>query len=180
MNATDSNRRLVLARLSKTEPTPFRLPPEAVDSAGLQRDLELLGLRKLRFEGQLIPVGRNDWRLEATFGATAVQPCAITLAPVTTRIDTKVLRRYSADFTAPTDAEAEMPEDDTLEPLPETVDLVELLTETLALALPDFPRADGAELGEAVFAEPGAEPLTEEAAKPFAGLATLKKSLEGE
>ncbi len=180
MNATDSNRRLVLARLAKTEPTPFRVAPEAVDLAALQRELDLLGLRKLRFEGQLIPEGRNDWRLEAMLGATAIQPCAITLAPVTTRIDTPVLRRYSADFVAPGDAEAEMPEDDSLEPLPESVDLVELLTEALALALPDFPRAAGAELGEAVFTEPGAKPLTEEGAKPFAGLAALKETLDKE
>ena len=69
-----------------------------------------------------------------------------------------------------------MPEDDSVEALPDYVDLMDVLGESLALALPDFPRADGARLGEAVFTESGAEPLSDEAVKPFAGLASLKKS----
>ena len=178
MNATNIPTRLVLSRLPTTEPTAFRVEPDPESLNGLARDLDLLGLRKVRFEGQLIPEGRNDWRLEAILGATAVQPCSITLAPVTTRIDTPVARRYSAAYVAPSETETEMPEDDSLEPLPDSVDLMAVLSESLVLALPDFPRAEGAELGEAVFAEPGTEPLTDQAVKPFAGLADLKKSLD--
>ena len=50
--------------------------------------------------------------------------------------------------------------------------------EALALALPDFPRAEGVELGPAVFTEPGATPMTDEAAKPLAGLADLRDRLK--
>ena len=178
MNATNLPTRLVLARLPKTEPTAFRVLPGPDALQHLAKELELLGLRKVRFEGNLIPESRNDWRLEATLGATAVQPCSVTLAPVTTRIDTPVERLYVADYSAPTESETEMPADDSLEPLPEVVDLMEILSESLALALPDFPRAEGVELGTAVFAEPGTPPLTDDAVKPFAGLAALKKSLE--
>ena len=49
----------------------------------------------------------------------------------------------------------------------------------LALALPLYPRAPGAELGQAVFAEPGTAPLKDEDLRPFAGLAGLKAKLEG-
>ena len=178
MNATETPSKIVLARLSTSEPTLFKLQPGPEDVARLKRELDLLDLRKVRLEGQLVAEGRRDWRLEAILGATAVQPCSVTLAPVTTRIDTPVTRRYLANFTPPSEAEAEMPEDDSTEPLPEAVDLLEVLAESLAIALPDFPRAEGAELGEAVYTESGAEPMTEEAAKPFAGLAALKKSLE--
>jgi hypothetical protein len=88
-----------------------------------------------------------------------VQPCVVTLAPVTTRIEEKVERRFRADLPEPAPgAEVEMPEDDALEPLPETLDLGRVLIEALALAVPEYPRADGASLGEAVFTEPGAEP----------------------
>jgi hypothetical protein len=53
-----------------------------------------------------------------------------------------------------------------------------VLAEALALALPDYPRAPGAELGQAVFAEPGIEPLRDEALRPFAGLAAFKDRLK--
>ncbi|SDI55474.1 YceD family protein [Aliiruegeria lutimaris] len=178
MNATDNPTRFVLARLQTGEPTPFRLVPEEAGLDRLKQELNLLGLRKVRLEGRFVPVGGRDWKLDAMLGATAVQPCSVTLAPVTTRIDTPVLRYYMADLSNPTESEAEMPEDDSIEPLPESVDLWDVLSEALAIALPDFPRAEGVELGESVFTEPGAEPLTEDAAKPFAGLAALKKKFE--
>ncbi len=47
----------------------------------------------------------------------------------------------------PTDDEAEMPEDDTAEPLPEVIDPGAVMFEALALALPDYPRAPKAETG---------------------------------
>lgn len=178
MNATDAPSPLRLSRLPTNEPTEFRLMPDAPELTSLAKNLDLLDLRKVRFEGRLTPEGRNDWRLEATLGATVVQPCSVTLAPVTTRIDVPVLRRYLANYVASEDAETEIPDDDSIEPLPVAVDLKAVLTESLALALPDFPRAEGAELGEAVFAAPDVTPLSDDDVKPFAGLADLKKRLE--
>ena len=151
-------------------PIPFALAPEAEDRARIAAHLGILGIRKLRFSGRLLPEGRQDWRLQAELGATVVQECVVTLAPVTTRIDEPVERRYLAEVTPPEAGEVEMPEDDTIEELPSTLDLVEVMAEALALALPPYPRAEGVELGEVVVTQPGAEPLTEERAKPFAGL----------
>ena len=135
-------------------------------------------MKKRRFSGRLVPDGKRDWRLEGTLGATVVQPCVVTLAPVSTRIDEEITRHYMADMPElPEGAEIEMPEDDTVEPLPETLDLGVVIAEALALALPPFPRAEGATLGEAVFTEPGATPMTDEAARPFASLAGLRDKL---
>ena len=52
------------------------------------------------------------------------------------------------------------------------------MTEALALALPPFPRAPGAALGDAVFSEPGKAAMHDRDTRPFAGLADLRKSLE--
>ncbi|NNK79430.1 MAG: DUF177 domain-containing protein, partial [Litoreibacter sp.] len=49
--------------------------------------------------------------------------------------------------------------------------------EALSLALPAYPRAEGAELGETVFSEPGTDPMSDEDAKPFAALAALKNKM---
>lgn len=170
---------LVLARLSRAAETRFELTPEAPARAALAAGLGLLALRKLRFSGRLIPEARRDWRLEADLGATIVQPCVVTAEPVTTRIDEPVLRRYLAEMPEPIGDEVEIPEDDSAEPLPVMLDLMAVLTEALALALPLYPRAPGAELGEARFAGPGIVPLTEDAARPLSGLAALRDKLQG-
>lgn len=178
MTLRDTPHRLVPARLPTSAPTPFRLTPDPEQTEALARELGLLDLRKLRFEGEIRPQGKHDWHLTATLGATAVQPCSVTLQPVTTRIDAPVERLYLADFRAPSETEAEMPEDDSVEPLPAVIDLREVMAEALALELPDYPRAPDAEPGDATFTPPGAAPLQDEELKPFAGLAALKKQLE--
>ncbi|WP_095589220.1 YceD family protein [Actibacterium ureilyticum] len=159
----------------------FTIEPDAETRAKLAQTLGISGLRKLRFTGQLQPENRADWRLRANLGATVIQPCVVTLEPVTTRIDTEIARLYTArPEVIPDTTEVEMPEDDSVEPMPEVLDLFDVLTEALALALPDYPRADGAALEQAQFAEPGVAPMTDEDAKPFAALAALKAAQKKE
>jgi len=151
--------------------------PEAV--LAIRAALGLTGLRKVSLRGELLPEGKRDWRLKAVLGATVTQPCVVTLAPVTTRIDEPVERVWRATPTLPEDeaGEVEMPEDVSEEPLGRALDLGAVLVEALALALPAWPRAEGATLGEAVYTAPGAEPMRDEDAKPFAGLAGLRDVL---
>jgi uncharacterized metal-binding protein YceD (DUF177 family) len=172
--------RLRLAALPTGGPTRFDLAPDAAARAALAERLDLIRLPKLRFTGALHPEGGGGWRLEAELGATVVQPCAVTLEPVTTRIDASVSRRYLAELEEPeAGSETEMPEDETLEPLPEIVDLAEVMAEALSLELPDYPRADSAAFEGRRAAPPGAAPMTDEETKPFAGLASLRDKLAG-
>jgi len=171
---TDAAHRLTLARLPRGRDMDVDLTPDAAERTALADDLGLSALRKLRLTGRLSPEGAQDWRLTAKLGATVVQPCVITAEPVTTRIDETVTRRYLAEMPEPDGEEVEMPEDDSAEPLPAVLDLSAVIAEALALALPPYPRAPGAALEEAVFAPPGVTPLTDEAAKPLAGLAALR------
>lgn len=180
--AGDQPHILTLTQLKTRKLTRFALRPDAQMLRAIQDDLGLHGLRKLAFEGTLEPDGREDWRLTARLGATAVQPCAVTLAPVTTRVDTDVVRMFVAQMPdAASDEEDEdgnpMIGDDTLEPLGREINLIAVASEALALALPDYPRAPDADLGAAVFTEPGKDPMTDETAKPFAALAGLKDKL---
>lgn len=160
---------LRVANLGRRQSHAFQLRPEAEARAALAADLGILGLRKLEFHGTLTAEGKADWRLDGVLGATAQQACVITGAPVTTRIDTPVLRRFLAGMPAPAGPEAEIPEDDSLEPLGAAIDPGAVMREALALALPDYPRAEGAALAEAAAADPG-----EARPSPFAALAALK------
>lgn len=170
---------LPLARLGRASPKRFDIAPDAEARKAMAAALGIRGVRKLRLSGEATPEGRADWRLEATLGATVVQDCVVTLEPVSTRIDTDLTRRYLAQMPEPSGEEMEMPEDDTVEPLRGEVDLMHLLGEALALALPDYPRAEGVELGQAIFAAPGVAPMTDEDARPLAGLAALRDQLSG-
>ena len=168
---------LRVADLPQNAPTEFDLRPDADAMKALAAQLELLGLRKLRFSGVVRALGRTDWMVTGKLGATVVQPCVVTLEPVATRIEADVERRFLADLPQPDIAETEMPEDDSAEPLGRFIDLGEIMAEALALNLPLYPRAEGADLGEAVFTEPGKTPMTDEDTKPFAGLANLRDKL---
>ncbi len=164
--------------LSKRKPTRFALRPEADVRAQIAESLGLLEVISLRFAGEVRPDGARDFVLEGRMDAIVVQPCSISLAPVRSELSEPVLRRYLADWTTPEGDEVEMPEDDSTEPLPEVIDAGHVLIESLLLALPLYPRAPGAELGEAVFTAPGAAPLREADLKPFASLAELKQRLD--
>lgn len=169
---------LRVADLPQNAPTSFELTPDAEQRDALARDLGLLALRKLRFAGRITAQGKRDWLLEAQLGATVVQPCVVTLEPVTTRIDAEVRRLFVAGLAEPEASEVEMTEDDTVEPLGAEIDPAAVMAEALALALPLYPRKPDADLGEAVFAEPGVEPMRDEDTKPFAGLAGLRDALK--
>jgi uncharacterized metal-binding protein YceD (DUF177 family) len=175
---------LRVADLPKGRTLSFDIAPDAPARAALAEALGIMTLRKLSFRGTLAPLGRHDWRLSADLGATAVQACVATLEPVTTRIDTTVERRYLSDMptTAELDATSEdgieMTEDENSEPLGEIIDLGSVLHEALALALPDYPRAEGAASAAAQAAPPGAAPLRDADLKPFAGLAGLREKMD--
>lgn len=71
-----------------------------------------------------------------------------------------------------------MPEDDETEALGPEIDPAQVMIEALSLALPQYPRKDGAHLEQAIYTEPGQQAMTDDDVKPFAGLAALRDSLK--
>ncbi len=186
-NGSAPARRLRVSALSAEQPTPFRLEPPAGERHEIAAALGLTALRRLAFTGTIAPEGDADWRLDATLGATVVQPSVVSLAPVTTRIDETVTRRFLAEMPASAPAGdtpeggVEIPGDDSIEPLGREIDLWEVMLESLALALPVWPRAAGETLGTRSFAPPGetaTETKEERPEHPFAALSALRDKLE--
>ena len=169
---------LRVADLPQNAPTAFELRPDTKGLEAIRDDLGLLGLRKLSFVGDVRAEGKRDWTLTGKLGATVIQPCVVTLDPVTTRIDIPVARLFVADWSNPDEEEFEIPEGDETEPLGPEIDPAQVMIEALSLALPQYPRKDGAELDQADFTEPGKQAMTDEDAKPFAGLAGLRDALK--
>ncbi|MQY41223.1 DUF177 domain-containing protein [Epibacterium sp. SM1969] len=166
-----------VADLSQNAPTAFDLRPDDESCQAMAAELGLNDLRKVRFSGEIRAKGKRDWELIATLGATIGQTCVVSLEPMKTRIDEKVSRVFIAHLPEVDGEEVEMPEDDNIEQLGAEIDVFVVMQEALSLEVPEFPRKDGVELGESVFAEPGIKPMRDEDARPFAGLAALKDAL---
>lgn len=171
--------RLELKHLVQNRGVNFDLALSEAEIATIVTQLDLLSLRKIKFSGTILPIGKGDWRLSGELGATVEQACSLTLAPVRSRIDTAVTRNFRKSPIAlnQTGPEHEIPEDDSEEQLEDIIDIERVFCESLSLALPDYPRAEGAELASAEFGPPGVTPLTDEAARPFSVLASLKDKL---
>ena len=171
-----------LAELNHQRPTSFDITPDANQRKQLANELGFRALRKLRLSGKLTASGKKNWALNAKLGATVEQDCVVTLQPVITRLDCQVKRRFVPEtdlvpIEDPLD-EIEMNTDETLEPLPEEIDLLSVLAEALAIEAPDYPRAPGAALNETNFSQPGVTPMTDANAKPFSGLAKLQEKMQ--
>lgn len=163
--------RLRADRLPLRRATEIDLVPDAAARARIAAMLDLLSLPQARLHGALTPFAAHAWQFEGQVEAEVVQPCGITLAPVTTRISEPLRRVWSphADAGAASADEVEMGDDET-EPLEAEIDLGRVLVEALSLALPPFPRAPGATLNTA---EP--EAPDSDTRRPFADLGAILK-----
>jgi uncharacterized metal-binding protein YceD (DUF177 family) len=175
---TPSDSAFRVADLAQNRASAFKIRPNAEVLRSIAETLGLSAIRKLRFEGVVEAVGKTDWRLKGKLGATVVQPCTVTLEPVLTRIDAPVERMFLKNIPEIMEEEIEMPEEEGIEVLGPYIDPEFVMLEALSLEVPDFPRADGAALDRTVFTAPGQAPMTDEDARPFAGLAALKDQLE--
>lgn len=166
-----------VARLKSGSVQDFDIAPGAPEVKALTKLFNALKLTKMRFKGTLQPFGKSELELTGHLGATVVQPCVVTLAPVTTRIETDIHRLF-VNAIGVADAVDIDPNDDVdLELLGPTIDLGLIAIEELALALPEYPRAPGAELALA-FNDDIDDP--DSAARPFDALKALRDRLSGD
>lgn len=149
----------------------FDVAPDSTEAAALARLLGAQGLRKMRFAGQLTPIAGGGWQLDAIIGATVTQPCVVSLEPVITRIDEPVRRTFLPGIAGGAEIVVSPDEDDEIEPLRDRIDLGRIAIEALALALPAYPRKEGASLA------PGGDDGEIDRPKPFAALAALREKL---
>ncbi|MDS9467585.1 DUF177 domain-containing protein [Paracoccus sp. MBLB3053] len=164
-----SHNRYRVAQLNPRQPTQFELAPDSEARAAIAAELGLNSLPALRFKGEIRPAQSDAWEVTGRLTAKVVQPCVVTLAPVKTALNEELHRLFSPHATTPEGEEVEM-RDDEVEPLGQFIDIEAMMIEALTLALPLYPRADGANLDE-----PDPEPEGE-TRKPFAGLADLLKN----
>jgi uncharacterized metal-binding protein YceD (DUF177 family) len=117
---------------------------------------------------------RNGLRVAGQVSATVEQTCVVTLEPLENAIEEPIDLLFTPAVDAPRDTgHIDVPLDDAPEAMAGgTVDLGALATEFLILGIDPYPRKPGA-----VFQSPAVD---EDAARPFAALAALKKRRDGD
>ena len=157
---------------------PFEIAGTPSQRAALADALGVPAVRKLRATGEFTRPAPGTIIVSGEVGATVEQACVVTLEPVTTRIDERIRRTFTTSVTTiEDDYQIREDEDVDVDPLGDDIDLGSIVAETLALALPPYPRSDGAALEATQFAGPGVTPMSDEAARPFAALEALKEKL---
>lgn len=146
---------------------------DAQEQAALADLFGAISVDKFRFAGTVTVTPEEGLILNARVQATVIQRCVVSLQPVPAKIDERV-RRYYDPALDPEQVDFSADEDEEVEALPRTLDLGLVAIEAAALALPPYPRADGAEIAQADDEVP--EDDAEER-KPFAALAALREKM---
>jgi uncharacterized metal-binding protein YceD (DUF177 family) len=150
----------------------YEIAASADERAALARRFELLALDRLEAKVRVERIPGGFYRLSAELDAAPVQACAVTLEPVSNRINESFSLLYG-----PIEEEEEIVLDgaaETVEALDDgVIDLGEAVAQQLSLALDPFPLSpEGA-------AQNGTISTGEvERASPFAVLAKLRKTKE--
>ena len=147
------------------------LAADAAEREALVVALDLLALDRLVLTGQLTGLSRGRFRLTARLEAELAQPCVVTLEPVAARIEESIdIELWPPDGFASPGRQIDIdPDEQAPEPIEDGwIELGRIAYETLAVALPLFPRSAAA--GEAAASVIDPAPLG-----PFAGLARLRK-----
>ena len=172
------SRILKVSSLNNTVNFEFDETPTEDETNAMAALFDVVSIRKMRFQGVISPFEDEGWLLEGSLGASISQNCVVTLERVRTRLDLDV-RRIFIPMAEPDENEITLDasHNDELEPLGREIDLGLIAIEALALAIPEYPRIEGAELPEGSFSPPDTADIEEDAPKPFAGLAALKEKL---
>lgn len=150
----------------------FAIEAKPTECAAIARRLGLLELRSLKAEGALRPAAGGRWTLDGSLVAEVVQACVVTLEPVPARVEDAFDFAF-APMDEDDDDEVDLSDAD-VEPLPADgiLDLGEIVTQQLSLALDPFPRAPGAGPGDHIEVE-------EEGPAKVAPFADLSERLRG-
>jgi uncharacterized metal-binding protein YceD (DUF177 family) len=177
--APEFSRAFTVDNLADRAGEPLTGEADAAERAALARRFAVPAVRRLHFELKAEPTGPGGWRVSGTVEAGLTQTCVVTLEPVETEIAETVERRFvPRDQLPPVTPGAEMELDSATADGPDghdgRIDLGEIAAEAVALAIDPYPRHADADFASLIAGPAGAEPLTDEAARPFAGLAALK------
>ena len=136
----DQNK-LIVSKLISQKEYKFNLSPRKSTLAEISQELDILLLKNLSFVGKIYLVNNYDLKLEAKLNAIAIQTCGISLEPMKTTLETIVNRIFCRDWDESKVRVDETSIETSVERQKNTINLMEILTEELALEIPLYPKS---------------------------------------
>ncbi len=133
-------RNLPLRKLDRSRVHEFAYHPSEEENSELVMRNEWRSLADLSLEGILEPI-EEGWELSGHILGSLKLSCVISGAPIGQKLNLQIRRLYThhgIDF--PQDFNWDMDFDVEKESVPQNLDLLELLSESLLLATPEYPR----------------------------------------
>ena len=167
-----------LAAVSDEEPATTSIDATSDERQALCKRLDLADLSRLSGRIQLARLGERRIRTDVNFEAVVIQSCVVTLEPIAATIEESFTQEFiygAASIDRAEDGEIEVwvePEDEPENLIDDHLDLGELVTQHLALALDPYPRKPDAEFD-------GFQTETEANGGAFAALGELKLDAAG-
>lgn len=142
------SREVEIARIPRAG-RPFAIAAEPAELVALARRLRVERIDRLEARGTVIGDPRDGLvTVRGHFEAEVTQLCVVTLEPVSTRVEGSLRRLFLPGAAAAVREVVVDPLAEEPEPLAgDRLDLGEIVTEELALALDPYPRLPGATLG---------------------------------
>jgi uncharacterized metal-binding protein YceD (DUF177 family) len=147
----------------------YELEADSYQRGALARRFDLLGIEFFRPRLSFKRLrGSGSYRLDGQVRARVTQRCVVTLEPITSDVDSRFEIHFRTDFQGD---RHDMSVDEKVEPLDgDMLDLGEITTEELVMALDPYPRGQDVQLTEFL---PEADQIVERK-HPFAALAAIK------
>lgn len=157
-----------------------KLAPNATELSLLMQRLGLLALDNVKAKVHVVPrAGGHKMRITGQFQADITQACIVNLSPVFEKIDEEFQLDFAPQKFIEHDVELSLEDDDAYEPIEDGVlDLGEIVSQQLSLAINPYPRSKNADLNavrDDTSTKAGPKFDAEEKPNPFAVLKKLKE-----
>lgn len=158
----------------------FKFQANEAEKTALARRYSVLSVDDLYVDCRITPAGKGSFRLAATYSATVIQSCGISLTPVAEKISEEFTltlqhpsRQRRKEFT---EIDFSPEEEDTEFLASNLIDVGEMTAQQLSLEINPYPRRQnvtGVELGQKIIQEED-QILAAKKKTPFAVLKSLK------
>ena len=161
--------------LRQTKKFTFQYTSNLKELTELTRILKIEELKAFSFHGQFFQLNENDYMLRASFNATLVQLCIISLNPIRTKISNKINQSYSDEDNNQKTNHLLIDHDSIeKEQIKSEINVGDIMLEALSLEIPLYPKKKNAKFEGITVTESEIKPLDQTLNNPFLSLKKLK------
>ena len=161
--------------LRQTTKFKFQHRSNSLELAELTQILNIEDLKLFSFQGYFVQLNRNDYILRASFNATVIQLCIISLNRLKTKIRHKIHQPYSAEKIINRTKYISINYDSLeKEQIQSEINIGDIMLEALSLEIPLYPKKKNAKFDGLTITDSEIKPLDQTLNNPFIQLKELQ------